>query len=522
MKLYHATTVYQFLNIVALMQKSNSFGEDIIIFAPWMEKKFKSSKPLKQLFKKYHYYDASLFNVHHGKLEEAINKNISSFLSHNHIKLNSFDEIAVGGVQYNFGIYLCNNGIPFSAIEESCGIYSHPEVVYNIDKNIPTVGERADVASNLGIYDFSNEFITKVYCDADSQMEGFQSEKISDLKVLQVLNSLDEEKIALILELFGISSKIKLQNDGVFLLTQQFANLNIMDFKNQILIYQLFSDFFLENKAVFIKPHPDDVCYYSQILKNTTVVREKFPSELTPFVFEDLPKTIATISSTGINSLRCLFEDEISLDFQYEKGFKNTLKYYSGLKLVSGLNLKKCKLVASDVKLAFLINKTYQLGIDLEITNGNEIKEYEPNTAIIIDACLHSDNYIKELLDLNFDLYIFINSDNSLSFYRFELKQEFEELYPIVIEKTKTRSEDNYLDYENEVLYAYSSNKETYKAMKNIVIEKELENTGARFDVQSLTDEQLEIERLKGILAATEKRLLYYINKVKELEEETK
>lgn len=519
MKLYHATTVYQILNVIAHKKQNDSFGDDILILAPWMQKNIENTKLLSTLFKKVYYYDAVLRFDDPARLEVEINKNIEDFLSKNRIKLASFDEIVVGGAQYIFGIYLCSNGIPFSAIEESCGIYSHPEVVREIDKGIKGAGARPELAESLGIYDYSNEAIKKVYCDKDAQAEGFESNKIADFKVLEILKSADKETADKLLAIFGVDKKVELDKSGVFLLTQQFTNLGIMSFKEHLLVYQLFSDFFLKGKKIFIKPHPDDICYYSQLLKGATVIRERFPSELTPFVFENLPETIATISSTGIKPLRYLFENEICLDFSYEKNFRGTLKSYTALQYAIKAGMRSCKLVDASEALFKNLAKTLESDIEIELVKEPEALEYTQDTAIIIDTCAHEAKYIKKLIAKGFDLYLFINSRADYGFYRFGCKSELESFLPIIIKKTKLREDDNYIDYEDEVLYAYSPKKEIYDTMKKVTVEKELENTGVAFQVKGMTDEQLEIERLKGILAATEKRLIYYINKDKEEEE---
>ena len=521
MKLYHATTVYQFLNVVAHIQKDNSFGQDVILFSPWMKEKFANPEILKKFFKKIHYYDAAIFKIPVDRLEEKIIENIDAFLAKKKINLELFDEIIVGGAQYNFGIYLCSKKIPFSAIEESCGIYSYPEVIYNIDKKIPSNEERVVVAKALGIYELNNDAITRVYCDKDAQKEGFESDKIYDFKVLEILKTMDSEKIDTLLQLFGIDKKIQLDENSVFLMTQQFSSLHIMDFKSQVLIYQLFCDFFVENKAIYVKSHPDDVCHYSWFLKNASVITEKFPSELTPFVFESLPKSIATISSTGIKPLRYLFDEAICLDFKFEKNFRGIIKYYTALEHIKKTNIRNFKLVEADsALLSELLKKCGMNNCTFENVESLEEMEYSPETAVIIDRCLHDDS-LQYVLGLNFDLYIFLNTDGSFSFYRYEFKDKFDDkLIPIVISKKQIREDECYLELNEEMIFAYTDNKEISEAMKDVDLSKELENTGISFKVENLTDEQLEIYRLRGILEATEKRLLYYINKEKEAEQD--
>ena len=45
----------------------------------------------------------------------------------------------------------------------------------------------------------------------------------------------------------------------------------------------MFVDYFLPGKNLVIKPHPDDLMYYSQIFPDAQIIREKFPSEFIPF-----------------------------------------------------------------------------------------------------------------------------------------------------------------------------------------------------------------------------------------------
>ncbi len=58
--------------------------------------------------------------------------------------------------------------------------------------------------------------------------------------------------------------------------------------------------------------------------------------------------------------------------------------------------------------------------------------------------------------------------------------------------------------------------------IQELEFNKKLENTGLEISVKSLTAEQLRIKVLEGILKATEERLLYYINLVKEFESNSK
>ena len=511
MKLYHATTVYHLLNAIAHAQECNTIGEDHILLAPWLKEKFSDIEILKAFFKDYYFYNADISRIPEDKLVAEIDKSIDELCRKNALNLDSYDEIVVGGAQYNFGIYLCNNNIKFSLIEESCGILSRPEIVENIDSNFTTA--RAAIAKKLEIFRATHDAISRVYCDIDSQAEGFVFDKMVDFKVLEIIKTMDESKIEMLLNLFGIFNKIDIDKNAAFLLTQQFACLKLMDFNDQILIYQLFCDFFLKCKTVVIKPHPDDPCYYSQLISNATVVREKFPSELAPFVFKNLPDTVATISSTGINPLKPVFKNIIQLDFRYEREFRKTIKYYVALKIVESLKINKCQLYGANENLLCELAKVND--IDIEFETLNELSEVEgsDDTIVVVDNCSHDEEDLNTFLYSTANNCIFLNTDGTYGFYRYESNNINKNFIPVVVKKTVTRSDENHISIDDEVLYTYSKNKEIYNKMRHIELEENLENTGISFKIADLTDEQLEIERLKGILAATEKRLLYYIER---------
>ena len=92
---------------------------------------------------------------------------------------------------------------------------------------------------------------------------------------------------------------------------------------------------------------------------------------------------------------------------------------------------------------------------------------------------------------------------------------------PIVLSKELfgEKKEDFYADLDDDVIYIYSKNKEVMKLIDEINIEKNLQHTGISINKMNLTPEQERIKILEGILAATERRLLYYIEKEKQVNE---
>ena len=121
--------------------------------------------------------------------------------------------------------------------------------------------------------------ITEKICDIRSQRTGFSDEKAVDFPVLEAFGKLSGKWKDSIREFFRLPAYEGYQ-DYVLLLTQQFANLGQLTFPEQILIYQTLFDYFLEDRKVLIKPHPDDILYYHRLFPEAEILREVFPAEL--------------------------------------------------------------------------------------------------------------------------------------------------------------------------------------------------------------------------------------------------
>ena len=516
MRLFHAVTVYQLLSCIAFCEKEKTGDDNVLILAWWMEEKIKEPKLLNKYFKKVILYDGIIYNRKHENLVEDIDEFIQNFIEFHGINFDEYEEIVVGGAQYIFGLYLAMHGIKFSVYEESCGIMSHPEKLFSIDYQIDK--ERTSLADYLNIYSSTNENIVNVYCDLDSQEEDFQMEKAIDFKVVDILSKSSKESVKNVLAIFGVENSIDAKGYDVLLLTQQFSGLKTLTFEQHVLIYKLFVDFYLTNKKILIKSHPDDMVYYETSLKNVGIIRELFPSEFIPFVLKNKPKTIATISSTGIKSIRYSFDDVINLNFAFEKEYYKLIKYYMSLVVAKNVGINNVVLVNSNKEAYEFLVKNSELpfshiSVGEMVEDNNDIK----NSLIIIDEYKHE----QEPFDIeaalnNGNSVIVLNGNDDYGFYRYEQKQYFDSCLPVVCKKEVFNDDDNFLSLDDEVIYFIPRSNEIMKKAKEIKDERKLENTGVTLSISEMSEEQIEIERLKGILAATEKRLVYYLNKEKE------
>lgn len=120
-------------------------------------------------------------------------------------------------------------------------------------------------------------------------------------------------------------------------------------------------------------------------------------------------------------------------------------------------------------------------------------------------------------------MFIFINSQNDYCWYALDKKDLWKDMSPVTIHKTlreDVNTESLYASLYDEVVYVYTKNENTMKEVKKMEIKKELPHVGIDISKFPLAEDQERIKMLEGILEATEQRLLYYIDKVKELEQE--
>lgn len=330
------------------------------------------------------------------------------------------------------------------------------------------------------------------------------------------LNKKEREKI---LKFFNVNMKININVNNILLLTQHYVSLNTLTFEEQVLIYQILIDYFFQNENLVIKPHPDDIMYYHKLFPKAEIIREKFPSEFMPFVFNNPPKCVATISSTAIFNLHGVYPQIFELDTNFEKNFKMIHRYYLALNIVKKLDKK---IIGVGVNKKLIEQLCKQLKIEQNQYYFSDVIDKTQNIIFIVDETKlmtgENNMVVKSLKDLDQESdIIFINSQNDYCWYDYYHKYLWDNIKPIVLSKKLygQKEEDFYSDLNEEVIYVYSKNKEVMKVLDELEVEKKLPHTGIEINKISLTPEQERIKMLEGVLAATERRLLYYIEKEK-------
>jgi len=514
MIIYHATTTYLVLCAALDALAKNRNETKVLMVASWVKESMKNLDNVKDIFDSVYFYDQPL--------QKNYIEFFDNFFKNNEIDLSQSD-IYVGGVQYYFGAYLSDKCIDFSVFEEACGIASNYEKLYEIDFKLNR--ERTEYVNGYGNYDLSNTRILKVFCNLSIQKPEKILDKFANFDIISLITQLDLSQKEILKKVFEVDELDNIEA-GTLLLTQHFANLGILSFEQQVLIYQYLFDFFL-NGVIAIKPHPNDFMYYSLLFPNSIMIKGKFPSEFLPFVLKTKPDIIATISSTAIYPLRNHFKSVLEFDDGFIREFEKLNKYYYALKIACIIG-KKITFLGANKRIVENLVKfggfssllaDYREFIDNSFENTSDI--------IIIDNIAETNStenailFDKLLKPKSKKVLIFINNVINC-IYDDNSDEIWNNTVPILISKEKLRDEDFYDNIEEEMLYLYTKNKEITNIVKNFKESKELPNIGESVSCSALSGEQMEIRILKGKLAATEKRLLYYINKEKNGEKDIK
>ena len=511
MVLFHIVTTYHLL--CALLYSRKEDEETVALCSKWLLEKFPNEKKFGKLFGKVIFAD---FNYRFSHSERATN--------HYFLKLignpKRYSKIFVWGAQFSFGFFLDSLQIPFYYCEEAAGMISRPDVLRSIEKKDKLKSKFWIQCDEYGAYDGTGKNVIKKICNVAAQEQGFKvDEKVVDFNVVSELKNLPFNERKQILDFFNPPRGLHVHENATLLLTQHLSNLGITSFEGQILLYQMAVDYFFEDDYLVIKPHPDDLIYYSQLFPGAQIIRERFPSEFLPFIFDNQLNSVATISSTAIYNLRGNYPKIFELDTRYEHDYIMTHRYYAAIRIAQELSLDMICYRSNEL-LAQRLSET--------------LSGYAPRVSSIEPNCMHSMLLIDDVsvdgeagrdkvLDLLEEMEesscaVFINSKSDYCWYNYHKREIWQNMVPIVLTKVAngTQGEDFYASLNDEVIYVYAKNKELLKMAKETYINKCLSHTGITIASAKLDSQEEKIKMLEGILAATERRLLYYIEKEKE------
>lgn len=507
MILYQALSSYQILECMVHRQIFHKNKKCILILGTYVVERMPQYRELviQHFFDEVYLFRFGGYKGSEDEIMHQVEGEIRRTLPYN---LEDFEKILVAGIHTYLQMFLIHKNISFEMFEDGSGALSRPHILSDIHKK--SAPFRYKLIEKYGLYDHSNELITKKYCDMKSQKPGFFDEKAEDFQVMEEFYRLTPKIRDEIRRIFRIR-KQKVQKECVLLLTQQFANLGQLTLDGQIEIYRHLFDYYLSGNLVLIKPHPDDILYYSLLFPGVEILEGAFPSELLPLAFDVFPETLCTVSSTGVNQISSYFKKHIIFNAMYEESYIYDSFIFTALKL--GVYLGAEQILAEGINIIQLRNmaqstqsnsKIIKRIVTVEEANNQKVERTIKTFTICGDKSSKIPEDIENISGLGV---LCLNESQAFPTYLCMEKNKVANIIPIVVREGNQKY----------TMYFYSKRKEVRNLVKQFEMSKELVCQKERISVEKLTDDQLYIQMLEGILSATERRLLEYIQSEKEL-----
>lgn len=508
MLLFHAVSTYQLLLLIEYKIRYYMEDEAVLMLPDSLVQKVPQYDNLKKYFANILLYEIGKPKSRNSSIKEATREYFDAVFKEGGYGITDFEEIFVGCAHYYFGIYLASNDIPFVFFEDAAGMLSRSEILIEMEEQYPI---KRDYNMQFGLYDGTCPCIKKVVCNKNAQCK--EVGDVEHFDVVEELLGLPETDREWIKKFFTDIDVLEIKQNAVLFLTQHFANLQILSFEQQILIYQTVFDYFFADRDVVLKPHPNDIMYYGKLFPQYKIIREVFPSEFLPIMFTNKPEMIATVSSTAINNLYRYFPKSFCLGTRYEKDFIYTHRYFTAISLVCQMKFVRrqiCEIGTNEEMLRAVLDRELKETVDGMANAGNVhcyiVDDIECDNEETRESIIDKMEHLEEQSAM-----IFINSKMDYCFYDFFHKGLWDHIVPVCISKEKLRNEEFYADTSQEVIYVYSKSGEIRDMVGNYGMKKNLSNTGMDIEVTPLSPEEQRIKVLEGLLEATEKRLLHYI-----------
>lgn len=511
---------YQLLEAILYKQRVLKDDETVLMIGEPLSVKYKNYAVLKKYFS-----DVIPFNISCNYADGYEDKRhyFDKLLKSHGFKLKDFDEIIVSAAHHAFGIYLNQKGRNFIFMEDGAGMLSRSEHLKKVETDIHE--SRGKAMASLGLFNGSNKYVKEIICDFSRQAAPFSPpDNARDFSVERAMRDIGDEEKEFIIKFFLNRARVDIPKNSAVIFTEYLAHLRIIPFEYQCKIYQYLCDYFLTGYNIVFKPHPDDLLYYGLLFKDAFIIRERFPAEILPYVFNNKPSLIAGISTTSIHNIKYAFDNILSFDFGCRRVsvIDSFHSYYIALKIIENLGIYK-SFRPIGAYMPLIDNMIAFGGIDMAGFHAEKGASLGASGLFIIDNItdIASKEDIINILDKAGGdcAAVFINSLKDICFYHKDRTDIYKHIIPIRIYKELLRENQVYEDDEPDTIYIWTKNENIKRKICAMSIEKTLGYTGIKIKKEAMTEESLRIAVLEGILEATEKRLLYEIEKNKKTPE---
>lgn len=375
--------------------------------------------------------------------------------------MKKYSEIYVASDQHSCGIYLINNKISYTYMEDASGMLSEQSRYLSITKS----NNRTNYIINeyLGCAG-RNEYVKAKLCDLKHQQKGFHDEKAVDFSIYDALKNIIPDKVPVLLEFFGnIKTVIKSSKKICLFLTQDLNTLKIKDLDLQELTATTLVDYFCPDCKLIIKPHPKDRWQnYKRIFPDSTILEKSVPSELLPFAIDSEIDTVLTASSTSIRGVSEFAKKAYSFTTEIETHRERIDSMFALTEVLKQIGIKDSVSVCN-INEEQMLNFLDNAGIS---TNGKDI---------LIDGGI---NKTDNADFANCRILFCLNLGNNLNYGKnFEYRDKF------VIKAKFIPESDSLFEETEHLVFAYSNDSLLIEKLSEIHIKKQLYNSKAEVEI---------------------------------------
>lgn len=503
MILYHAITTYHLLKFAVHKLRNHPNEEAVILIPNYLPHKPKELYNRGSIFSKVVEFGWERKKAPYLDIFKDINYELKHSLGDNY--RNKITEYNIARAEYFFGSWAVENGILFQWFEDGDGRFTQPEPIMKDDERVNPV--RFQLAMNNKLYNGENENVIKRFIKFSSQIGEFSKDNTVDFDIVKEISLLSYNDKDMLLDFFGVPKDLVLQKDSCLMLTQHFSNIRLLSYQEQALCYQLTADYYMDGYHTYYKWHPSDVTPYPSFMENISMISGNFPVELLCLVLKSRFKVGASINSTGILNLSPICDKILTFNQDYINTFWYNHQYYFAIKLLELLSYKlACAINVNYIQMNNICN--FALDYDsVKVVYGSTLADAEKmeeyNVYIIGDISEHNSSII-EFCDKH--------KNSTIIFLAFKEKSIFKLFKdnPLFLVKEiklydSTHNELSILDCFS--IGILVPNKEIYERVQLMKYVKVLKNTGAITVVEQLSDKDIQIAILKGMLKATEEQL---------------
>lgn len=456
--LYHLLTSYQFFECV--VYHLLNYPEKKCLFV--VPEDIKTRVPQIDLFKSIGLITDYLFTDPLYGFTDSIKESEQNIIKYYDDKLSQYNEdIAhtfVAAAYRNFGFYCARKKIEFNIFEDAPGTLSGENQMVFDRQSLPNVYK---AINEEHLYDGSAKFVKTIICSvaAQKKIPSCVLDKMNDFNLVTSFKALQIDMQEQIVKIYNAVLPISGKEFSI-ILTQWFIYNNTISHDPSIALhYQYLCDFFLKDKTLIIKPHPNDPIDYSLYFNGIYIVKDKYPSEL--LLCENYTiDTVISINSTANSSFKDCVKRNIRL---YIDPFY-PLPIYN--KLLATFNLL---MLFPDYNVRFYGINDYFFKECFKSYSAKESywimpKDISGRTILVIDnldwgSGTSSTELVKILGQLsNESVFIFLNRNENYNFWSLNMNLLSDFFVPIKLSKTPANCKI-YNDFNDETIWFFSKNK---------------------------------------------------------------